>query len=121
MAQSDIRYQAASYSPWALQTPIRRLADLTQWELYELYDLVRAWVQWKLRKTCDMKTEPITKNQRDRFFKKVFKDWNSLNRNVRVPAKKNQKDKHDTTIVVGRWSDDLPLSEKKKRKIEEEE
>ncbi|KAF9769407.1 hypothetical protein IL306_013166 [Fusarium sp. DS 682] len=103
-----------------LSTSVRYASVLREWELWELRDLVRAWVKWKYQKTADqMEVEPIIREERKMFFEKVFDEWTSIKCRAKKPTAPT-KDKFVSTIEVGKWKQDLPPSPTAQKRKQEE-
>nr|RBQ94465.1 hypothetical protein FVER53263_04772 [Fusarium verticillioides] len=61
----------------------------------------------------------VSAKYRENFFSEVFNDWSSAADVEDMPLKPRDRDKDETRINIGRWSQDLPAS-KNKRKREED-
>ncbi|KAF5605756.1 uncharacterized protein FSUBG_6359 [Fusarium subglutinans] len=98
--------------------------DLGLWEKLDLADNLRKWVKTEnLKLYGDVRPEAINISAEDRvaFFNTLFKDWSSAADVENMPSKPRDRDKDDTRILIGRWSQDLPASKNKRKRDDEGE
>ncbi|KAF5593336.1 hypothetical protein FPCIR_5341 [Fusarium pseudocircinatum] len=92
------------------------------WEKLDLADNMRKWVKTEeLDLYHGVSSDVINISAEDRasFFNEVYKDWSSAADVENMPSKPREREKDDTRILIGKWSQDLPAS-KNKRKREED-
>jgi hypothetical protein len=96
--------------------------DLGLYEKLDLADNLRKWVKTEkleLYLDADPHVINISADDRTEFFNALYKDWSSAADIEDMPLKPRDRDKDETRINIGRWSQDLPKS-KSKRKREED-
>lgn len=98
--------------------------DLGLFEKFDLADNLRKWVKTEYPKlNRDIQPEAININADDRtnFFNVLFKDWSSAADIEDMPSKPQDRNKDDTRILIGKWSQTLPTSKNKRKRDEDGE
>ncbi|KAF5575521.1 hypothetical protein FPANT_11297, partial [Fusarium pseudoanthophilum] len=113
--------------PGSLPPPCRGrfLNSPTDLGLYEKFNLVENVQKWVKTVKPELYGNTLPENvslsakDRENFFSEAFNDWSSAADIEDMPLKPRDRDKDETRINIGRWSQDLPKS-KNKRKREED-
>ncbi|VTT84571.1 unnamed protein product [Fusarium fujikuroi] len=98
--------------------------DLGLFEKFDLADNLRKWVKTEYPKlNRDIQPEAININAEDRtnFFNVLFKNWSSAADIKDMPSKPQDRNKDDTRILIGKWSQTLPTSKNKRKRDEDGE
>ncbi|KAF4502700.1 hypothetical protein FAGAP_1069 [Fusarium agapanthi] len=98
--------------------------DLGLYEKFDLADNLRKWGQTETPELYrSVRSEAINISAEDRvdFFNVLFKGWSSAADIEDMPSKPRDRDKDDTRIPIGRWSQDLPASRNKRERDEDGE
>lgn len=98
--------------------------DLGLFEKFDLADNLRKWVKTehpKLNRGIQPEAININAEDRTNFFNVLFKDWSSASDIEDMPSKPQDRNKDDTRILIGRWSQNLPTSRNKRKRDEDGE
>ncbi|KAF5621566.1 uncharacterized protein FTJAE_11199 [Fusarium tjaetaba] len=93
-------------------------------EKLDLTDNLRKWVKTKkpeIYRDADPDVINISADDRTKFFSALYKNWSSAADIEDMPLKPRDRDKDDTRILIGKWSQDLPASQNKRKRDEDDE
>ncbi|KAF5656233.1 hypothetical protein F25303_94 [Fusarium sp. NRRL 25303] len=98
--------------------------DLGLFEKFDLADNLRKWVKTEhpeLYQGVRPEAINVSAGDRAKFFDVLFKGWSSAADIEDMPSKPRDRDKDDTRILIGRWSQDLSTSRNKRKRADDGE
>ncbi|KAF5713835.1 hypothetical protein FGLOB1_3812 [Fusarium globosum] len=98
--------------------------DLGLFEKLDLADNLRKWVKTEnpeLYRDAHPDLINISADDRTEFFNALYKNWSSAADVEEMPSSPRDRDKDDTRILIGKWSQDLPASQNQRKRDEDGE